>query len=500
MKFFPALHIGWAWIHNIAIKAGLIDGTVIGGTTPAAGTFTTLRVTTGELPSANADLVRACPYNHTAIAADITWGKATAGDREFIQIGHKYRIRQNGVVTTIKIYSSGNLTLANTTDFHFCVWRRNIDGTYNRVANSGNLIGLITAGAGTKTITLPTPITVQEGDFYGYGLSCADVVDWMSAKTGVSGASTYYTGDVITETNYPWATKTLGANIAIAIEVYMTAPQMVIIGDSIAAGHPDHFSFAEETDTTDIDGQIAYWVSSVFGGVTYQNMGIGGENTSQILARFISDVVNLKPKLAIIVGGVNDLHNSGATSGQYIINMRTMLDHCRSNNIIPVIIKTTPWTGASISQNTTSNGAADGSTFICAGLGDTDDYYVGWKVVIGTETSYVSNYDQATKTITVDPVFSAQVMSGTAYFMTTMAERDARWELLTTLCHAYPDAILIDADYVLGQNFSHASAAISNLWDQKAAYYASASHYNVAGYAALGAEIAERLKKAFIVN
>lgn len=46
MRFFPALHIGWAWIHNMAIKAGVIDGTVIGGTTPAAGTFTTATATT----------------------------------------------------------------------------------------------------------------------------------------------------------------------------------------------------------------------------------------------------------------------------------------------------------------------------------------------------------------------------------------------------------------------------------------------------------------------
>jgi hypothetical protein len=47
MKFFPSIQAGYAWLYKlvvnaVAISGGTIDASTIGGTTPAAGTFTTL--------------------------------------------------------------------------------------------------------------------------------------------------------------------------------------------------------------------------------------------------------------------------------------------------------------------------------------------------------------------------------------------------------------------------------------------------------------------------
>jgi lysophospholipase L1-like esterase len=44
-----------------------------------------------------------------------------------------------------------------------------------------------------------------------------------------------------------------------------------------------------------------------FPGKPYINRGIGGQTTPQMLVRFHQDVVNLKPKVVVILAGVNDI-------------------------------------------------------------------------------------------------------------------------------------------------------------------------------------------------
>jgi len=44
-----------------------------------------------------------------------------------------------------------------------------------------------------------------------------------------------------------------------------------------------------------------------FPGKPYVNRGIGGQTTPQMLVRFRQDVINLQPKLVIILGGTNDI-------------------------------------------------------------------------------------------------------------------------------------------------------------------------------------------------
>lgn len=63
-----------------------------------------------------------------------------------------------------------------------------------------------------------------------------------------------------------------------------------------------------------------------FKGKAYVNRGIGGQTTSQMLLRFRPDVINLKPKVVVILAGTNDIAgNTGQTSEATIIgNIQSM--------------------------------------------------------------------------------------------------------------------------------------------------------------------------------
>src|SRR5262245_3007094 len=47
--------------------------------------------------------------------------------------------------------------------------------------------------------------------------------------------------------------------------------------------------------------------SAFFKNKPYINRGISGQTTPQMLVRFRQDVINLKPKLVVILAGVNDI-------------------------------------------------------------------------------------------------------------------------------------------------------------------------------------------------
>ena len=71
-------------------------------------------------------------------------------------------------------------------------------------------------------------------------------------------------------------------------------------------------------------------------GITLINKGIGGQTTSQMLARFTTDVVKQNPKYCTIWGGVNDVfqHNTTSTAA----NFKSMIDLCKNNGIVPILV------------------------------------------------------------------------------------------------------------------------------------------------------------------
>ncbi|MCD6298916.1 MAG: hypothetical protein J7M30_17370 [Deltaproteobacteria bacterium] len=293
----------------------------------------------------NSDLVIVGPYD-TAASGSANWGHNAAGYREFITIGQSYRIRQNGTISRIRLYTAST---TNVTGFYLKIWRK--DGsTYDLVGTSNNLVDDLVSGD-FATIDLSTPITgVQEGDYYGYRLEKSDVGYTFHARQGISGAISYFVTDSTpSENDYNWEGQGGISGSLVPIELYMQAPQVVFIGDSIMAGHPNHYTFLESTATTNIASTIEKQFANLTS-YTYQNMGAGSETTAQIGARFTADVVDLKPRVAVIEGGVNDVSGGSITKTTFLNNWTTMLDACDANNIVPIVLLILPWTNGTNPQ------------------------------------------------------------------------------------------------------------------------------------------------------
>jgi lysophospholipase L1-like esterase len=76
----------------------------------------------------------------------------------------------------------------------------------------------------------------------------------------------------------------------------------------------------------------------------YINRGISGQTTPQMLVRFRADVVNLKPKLVVILAGTNDIAgNTGPSTLEMIEdNISSMVEIAKSNNINVILCSVLP--------------------------------------------------------------------------------------------------------------------------------------------------------------
>lgn len=81
-----------------------------------------------------------------------------------------------------------------------------------------------------------------------------------------------------------------------------------------------------------------------FPGAPYVNRGISGQTTSQMLLRFRADVVDLKPKVVVILAGTNDISgNTGSiTLAGIENNYASMVDLARTNGINVVFASVMP--------------------------------------------------------------------------------------------------------------------------------------------------------------
>ena len=71
----------------------------------------------------------------------------------------------------------------------------------------------------------------------------------------------------------------------------------------------------------------------------YVNRGIGGETSTQMLLRFRSDVINLKPSAVVILAGINDIaENQGPISIPDIARNIFFMSQLANENNIKVIL------------------------------------------------------------------------------------------------------------------------------------------------------------------
>ena len=78
-----------------------------------------------------------------------------------------------------------------------------------------------------------------------------------------------------------------------------------------------------------------------FSGNNYVDRGVSGQNTTQMLARFDKDIVDLNPKVVVIMGGTNDLAQ-GVTKKQILANLSAMAEKADAAGIKVVLCSVTP--------------------------------------------------------------------------------------------------------------------------------------------------------------
>ena len=76
----------------------------------------------------------------------------------------------------------------------------------------------------------------------------------------------------------------------------------------------------------------------------YIDRGISGQTTPQMLVRFRQDVLDLRPSVVVILGGVNDIaENTGPTTLEAIAgNLESMVELARANGIAVVLCSVLP--------------------------------------------------------------------------------------------------------------------------------------------------------------
>ena len=93
--------------------------------------------------------------------------------------------------------------------------------------------------------------------------------------------------------------------------------------------------------TVNGDNIVTRFHPKFFSGNGYLDKGVSAENTTQMLARFQKDVIDLKPKVAVIMGGTNDLAQ-GVTKQQIVSNISKMAEMADAAGIHVVICTVTP--------------------------------------------------------------------------------------------------------------------------------------------------------------
>ncbi|MDB5195926.1 MAG: acylhydrolase [Flaviaesturariibacter sp.] len=84
--------------------------------------------------------------------------------------------------------------------------------------------------------------------------------------------------------------------------------------------------------------------SAFFAGKPYINRGISGQTTPQMLLRFRDDVIALKPKVVVILAGINDIAgNTGPVTLEYIVgNIISMAELAKTNGIRVILSSVLP--------------------------------------------------------------------------------------------------------------------------------------------------------------
>lgn len=274
-------------------------------------------------------------------------GSSNLSNRSFLYNNNYSKIRINGTINKISFFivSVDPLAFNGITEWWLQIWRK-IGSTYYLIHEEDirNKINY----ASTNEVNLNGDIDVLEGDRIGFAIIKTTGLNLFRCHTGVDNSLRYVDNTAKQTTGFSWETQQSGATI-LPIKVYGQSSLIVAIGDSIMAGHSGHYTYLENSMIDVKVNSITYQLSILDDKYIYQNMSVGGNTSGQVLLRFTNDCINLKPKIALMNMGVNDIGN-GISKVTFFNNWTTILNACQSSGIIPVVCKINPWTNGTTEQ------------------------------------------------------------------------------------------------------------------------------------------------------
>lgn len=109
---------------------------------------------------------------------------------------------------------------------------------------------------------------------------------------------------------------------------------IVALGDSTTAGTPGFRSPLEAPPEGEGDpqSQYTYWIMQRHPEWKVLNRGVNAECTDEMLARFERDVIALRPRAVVVLGGVNDVYQRRSAE-QVEQNLQQMYERARRAGI-----------------------------------------------------------------------------------------------------------------------------------------------------------------------
>ena len=128
---------------------------------------------------------------------------------------------------------------------------------------------------------------------------------------------------------------------------------IVAMGDSTTAGTPGWKSRVEAPPegAGDVTSQYAYWLMQAHPDWRVLNMGVNGERSDEIRARFERDVIAHTPAVVVVIAGVNDVYQ-GRPAQHVMDELDKMYRRAAAARIAVVAGSIIPYNTATAEQNT----------------------------------------------------------------------------------------------------------------------------------------------------
>lgn len=254
----------------------------------------------------------------------------------------------NGIRLWIPAASGGGTTFTSAI---FKVWRYN-GATFDLVGASDDFYARITQNS-LNTITFRTPITnIREGDYYSIfynqsGTPAANSVFFVSSTSSATYdvvSTVYFINGQAGTTGVNWrnapAFSTALSGYGVPIQPFGPPPVIIHIGDSLTCGVEASYGTIHNA----AGAAFPYDHASTYQRVAfnkhnlpYQNMGISGNTSASLVARFTTDVLAKKPQVCVIWIGRNDI-DTGVAVATATTNITSLVSQCINAGIRPVLI------------------------------------------------------------------------------------------------------------------------------------------------------------------